>query len=263
VNVLFDPDARPVVAHRGGRARGPENTLEAMRLGIAEGADAIELDVHICADGEVVVIHDATVDRTTDGNGAVNRMSLADLRSLDAACRFTGVQPSPAMSRPCRIPTLDEVLESFPRIPLIIEVKTRAASVETRALIEKHGAEDRCLVDSVHADALAVFRGSRIARGPSRNGVARLIVKSFLHWGSARNVEPSALCIPHTYRGFPLPVKRLSALMRSAGKTVHVWTVNDRREAAELWGLGVSGIITDDVPAIRSARAEMSGQTAG
>ncbi|MEX2109239.1 MAG: glycerophosphodiester phosphodiesterase family protein [Gemmatimonadaceae bacterium] len=262
MNILLDPDARPVVAHRGGCARGPENTLEAMQLGVAEGADAIEFDVHLCADGKVVVIHDATVDRTTDGSGAVDQMSLANLRSLDAACRFTGVQPSPPISRPCRIPTLGEVLESFPRIPLIIEVKTRAASVQTRALIEQHGAEDRCLVDSVHADALAVFRGSRIARGPSRNGVARLIIKSFLH-GASRNLEPSALCIPRSYRGFPLPIKRLSALMRSAGKTVHVWTVNDRREAIELWGLGVSGIITDDVPAIRSARAEMSGKKLG
>lgn len=260
MNVLFDPGARPVVAHRGGRARGPENTLEAMQLGVAEGADAIEFDVHLCADGEVVVIHDATVDRTTDGSGAVDRMSLADLRSLDAACRFSGVQPSPAIRRPCRIPTLDEVLESFPRIPLIIEVKTRAASVQTRAEIEKHDAEDRCLVDSVHADALAVFRGSRIARGPSRNGVARLIVQSFLPLGPSRSVDPAALCIPRSYHGFPLPIKRLAALMRSAGKTVHVWTVNDEREAVELWGLGVSGIITDDVPAIRSARAEMSGK---
>jgi glycerophosphoryl diester phosphodiesterase len=259
VNVLFEIDARPVVAHRGGLARAPENTLEAMRLGIAEGADAIELDVHLCADGEVVVIHDATVDRTTDGSGAVDRMSLADLRSLDASCRFTGADSHPAVARPCRVPTLAEVLESFPRTPLIIEVKTRAASLQTRALLEKHGAEDRCLVDSLYAEALAVFRGSRIARGPSRNGVARLIVRSVLQSGALRNVEPSALCIPRTYRGFALPVKRLTALMRAAGKPVHIWTVNDPREAIELWGLGVSGIITDDVPAIRAARAEISG----
>lgn len=255
MNILFDVDARPVIAHRGGRARAPENTLEAMQLGIAEGADALEFDVHLCADGEVVVIHDATVDRTTDGSGAVERMTLADLRSLDAACRFSGVQPHPVVSRPCRIPTFVEVLESFPGTPLIIEVKTPAASIQTRALIEKHGAEDRCLVDSFHSDALDVFRGSRIARGASRNGAIRLLARSFLHTQALLAVELSALCMPRIYRGLPLPVKRLAAHLRSAGKPTHIWTVNDPGEALEMWRLGASGIITDEVPAILAARA--------
>jgi glycerophosphoryl diester phosphodiesterase len=186
-------------------------------------------------------------------------MSLADLRSLDAACRFSGLPVNSPVRGPCRIPTLGEVFESFPHTPIIIEVKTRAASQQTRVLIEKHGAEDRCLVDSLHEDALEVFRGSRIARGPSRRGVARLIVKSFLHLGSSVEVEASALCIPRKHRGIRLPVKRLAALMRSAGKPVHVWTVSDPRAAVELWGIGVSGIITDDVPAIRAVRAKIRG----
>jgi glycerophosphoryl diester phosphodiesterase len=256
--VLFDVDARPVIAHRGGSARGPENTIEAMRLGIAEGADAIELDVHLCSDGEVVVIHDPTVDRTTEGRGAVDCMTLADLRSLDAACRFSGVEPQSPGRRPCRIPTLSEVLESFPRTPFIIEVKTPAVSIQTRALIEKHGAEDRCFVDSFHSNAVDVFRGSRIAHGASRTGVARLIARSFLHAPAPLGGDVSALCIPRRYRGWPLPLKRLSAYLRSAGKPIHIWTVNDPREALELWELGVSGIITDQVPAIVAARGAVA-----
>jgi len=256
VNVLFDVDARPVIAHRGGRARAPENTLEAMQLGIAEGADAIELDVHLCADGEVVAIHDATVDRTTEGSGAVERMTLTNLRSLDAACRFSGVQPHPAVRRPCRIPTLAEVFESFPTTPLIIEVKTPAVSIQTRILIEKHSAEDRCLVDSLHSNALDVFRGSRIAYGPSRNGVIRLLARSLLPTRATLAVEFRALCIPRTYRGLPLPIKRLASLTRSAGKPTHIWTVNDPGKALEMWGLGANGIITDEVPAILAARDE-------
>jgi glycerophosphoryl diester phosphodiesterase len=226
-----------------------------MQLGMAEGADALEFDVHLCSSGEIVVIHDATIDRTTDGSGPVEHMTLADLRSVDAACGFRGVTPHPMVTRACRIPTLVEVFESFPRTPLIIEVKTPAASMQTRALIERHGAEARCLVDSFHADALAVFKGSRIARGASQKGVARLIARSLLPLGSRPTVEPSALCIPRTYRGFPLPVKRLAALLRRAGKPVHIWTVNDTAEALEMWRLGASGIITDDVPSIRAARA--------
>jgi glycerophosphoryl diester phosphodiesterase len=256
VNVVLDPSAKPVIAHRGGRARGPENTLEAMRVGVADGADAIELDVHLSADDDVVVIHDATVDRTTDGTGPVAGMTWADLRSLDAGCRFRGDR-SAIGGECCRIPSLSEVLESFPGIPLIIELKTPAASIRTRALIEKHRAEKRCLVDSFHAEALLAFDGSRIARGPSRDGLVGLIARALLPIGGSASVRPAAICIPRRYRGFPLPVKRLASLMRSAGKPVHIWTVNEGVEARELWGMGVSGIVTDDVRAILNARAEL------
>ncbi len=254
MNVLFDIGARPVIAHRGGRARAPENTLEAMARGVADAADAIELDVHLSSDGEVVVIHDATVDRTTEGTGAVADMSYAELRSLDAGFRFESVTSHPEIRRPCRIPPLADVIETFPSTPLIIEVKTPRASRAVRVLIEKHGAEDRCLVDSFHEEALVAFNGSRIARGPSRDGLVRLIARSFLPTGESVQVEPAALCIPRKYRGFPLPVRRLAALMRSAGKPVHIWTVNDPNEALELWGLGCAGMITDDVQTILAAR---------
>lgn len=249
---MFDITAKPVIAHRGGRARAPENTITAMELGVAAGADAIELDVHRCASGEVVVIHDDTVDRTTDGSGAVAGMTLTDLRSLDAGARFAGTPTSLAVR--CQIPTLAEVLEAFPEIPLIIELKTPAASAETRTLIEKHRAEKRCLVDSFHASALEIFRGSRIARGPSRDGVARLVARSLLRTRLPPAVELDALCIPRNYRGLPLPVRRIAELLRASGKPTHIWTVNDPAEARELWDLGVCGIITDVVAAIVGAR---------
>ena len=255
MNVLLDIDAKPIVAHRGGRARGPENTLEAMRLGIAAGADAIELDVHRCADGDVVVIHDATVDRTTDGSGAVSGMTLADLRSLDAGCRF--VRKTDGRSGgTARIPTLAQVFEEFPETPIIIELKTPAASAATLALIRRHAAIHRCIVDSFFAEALEVFRGSGIARGPSRDGVARLIARAWLKskWPS---VELDAVCIPRNYRGLPLPIASVASLLRRENKPTHIWTVNDPREAIELWRLGVAGIITDDVSAIVAARQRL------
>ena len=250
MNVLFDITAKPVIAHRGGRARAPENTIHAMELGIAAGADAIELDVHRCASGEVVVIHDDTVDRTTDGSGAVAGMTLADLRSLDAGARFAG---APVVG--CQVPALADVLEAFPRTPLIIELKTPAASAETRALIERHNAEERCLVDSFHSSALEIFRGSRIARGPSRDGVARLVAKALLRARAWLPVELDALCIPRNYRGVPLPVRAIAQMLRSSGKPTHVWTVNDPEEAHYLWGIGVCGMITDDVAAMVKARS--------
>jgi glycerophosphoryl diester phosphodiesterase len=254
LNILLELDPRPVIAHRGGRARAPENTLEAMRLGIADGADALEFDVRLSADGEVVVIHDPTVDRTTDGTGTVQRMTLAELKSLDAGARFRGRALDQANITKTRIPTLDEVLRSFPRIPVLIEIKAPLAASATRRLIEKHGAEERCLVDSFSSTALNAFRGSRIAHGLGRTRLIGLVARSFIGARFPALGDVGALSIPQTYYGLPLPLKHLTRIMRSARKPTHIWTVNHFDEARAMWALGVSGIITDDVPVILAAR---------
>ena len=255
MNVLLELDRRPVIAHRGGSARAPENTLEAMRFAIANGADGLEFDVQLSADGEVVVIHDPTVDRTTDGTGGVERMTLAELTSLDAGFRFSARPLGPVTAIKHRIPTLDEVLQSFPGIPLLIEIKVPLGASATRRLIEKHGAEDRCLVDSFSSTALNVFRDSSIARGTGRSGVIGLLARSFTGSPSPVPGDVSALSIPRTYHGVPLPVRHLARTMRSARKPTHIWTVNGPDEAREMWALGASGIITDDVPVILAARS--------
>ncbi|HXG72849.1 MAG TPA: glycerophosphodiester phosphodiesterase family protein [Gemmatimonadaceae bacterium] len=255
MNVLLDPERRLVIAHRGGRARGPENTREAMRTAIADGAEGFEFDVRVSADGVVVVFHDPTVVRTTNGTGAVERMTAAELKSLDAGVRSTAARSAP-LNSPCRVPTLDEVLSEFPTVPMIIEIKAPLAAAPTRKLIEKHDAEDRCLVDSYSSSALGVFRNSRIPVGAGRNGVVAMLARSFA--GSARPVPAavSALCIPPSYHGVPLPVRHLAETMRAAGKPIHVWTVNKADEARALWAIGAAGMITDDVPAILAARRE-------
>lgn len=255
MNVFLELDRRPVIAHRGGGARAPENTLEAMRLAIADGADALEFDVRFSADGQVVVIHDPTVDRTTDGTGAVERMTLAELTSLDAGFRFSGRPLDPMTTTKHSIPMLDEVLQSFPGVPLLIEIKNPLAASATRWLIGKYGAEDRCLVDSFSSTALNVFRDSRIARGAGRSGVIGLLARSFTGAPSPVPGDVSALSIPRTYHGVPLPVRHLAETMRSARKPIHIWTVNDPDEARAMWGLGASGIITDDVPLILAGRS--------
>jgi len=244
-----------VIAHRGGSARAPENTIEAMRLAVADGADGIEFDVRLSADGEVVVIHDATVDRTTDGTGEVERMTFVELQSLDAGFRSGGRGPDPVATVRARIPTLDEVLGSLPGIPLIIEIKAPLAAGATRRLIERHGAEGRCLVDSFSGEALDVFRDSRIALGAGRSGTIGVLLRSFTGLRSPVPDDVSALCIPWKYHDVPLPVTHLAGVMRSAGKPIHIWTVNDPAEARAMWALGASGIITDDVRAILAARS--------
>src|SRR4051794_33655517 len=122
--ILLDPRARPVVGHRGNRAHAPENTLESLREAVALGVDAVEFDLRVSRDGELVVMHDETLGRTTDGVGPVALRTMAELKSLDAGARFTtdGGHTFPWRGRGARVPTFDEVIESLPRdLPCIVE----------------------------------------------------------------------------------------------------------------------------------------------
>ncbi len=120
-----------VVAHRGASGQAPENTMEAFRLGVEAGADAIELDVHLTADGQLAVIHDESLDRTTDRGGRVADLTMDDLRAADAGARFARPDDAgfPFAGRGLRIPTLPEVLDWLPEgIGLVVEIKARAAA---------------------------------------------------------------------------------------------------------------------------------------
>src|SRR5215210_1913668 len=145
-------DWPPIFAHRGASARAPENTLEAFRLAVEAGAGGLELDVRVTRDGEVVVIHDASVDRTTEGSGAVAGMTLAELRSLDAGYRFSpdGGSTYPYRGRGLGIPTLAGVYEEFPTARVNLDIKGPGQEAEEAVLrvIRSAGAEERSLVVS-------------------------------------------------------------------------------------------------------------------
>jgi glycerophosphoryl diester phosphodiesterase len=252
---LLDSTARPVVGHRGNAAHAPENTLESFRQGVALGVDAIELDVRLSGDGHVVVIHDATVDRTTDGSGRVSHSSLDSLRRVDAGARFT---PDSGKTYPYRrggltIPTFAEVLSAFPSLPLLIEIKTLDTALPTRRLIEAHGAEDRCIVASFDDDVAPAFTGSGIVVGASTADVRRLYLPALF---GARRTRASfgVVCIPTHYRHLPLPIRGLVRLLEPARVNVHIWTVNDPNRARRLWKKGVRGIISDDPETIIQER---------
>ena len=145
--------SRPLVfAHRGGSALAPENTMAAFANGLALGADGLELDVHLSRDGHAVVLHDPTVERTTDGCGAVADMLAADLQRLDAGYHYARDGRHPWRGRGCGIPLLRDVLTRFPTVPVIVELKTpdpelvRVTVGELRAA----GAVSRVMVGSFH-----------------------------------------------------------------------------------------------------------------
>ena len=251
---LLDATQRPVFGHRGNSAHAPENTVQAFEEAIALGVDGLEFDVRATADGQIVVFHDPVVDRTTDGGGAVAGMRLADLHRLDAGARFTPDrgQTQPWAGRGLRVPLLDEILGDFPA-PLLIEVKTPDASEGTRALIERHGAEDRCIVASFVDRALDPFRGSRIRVGSSRRDVALLLLPALLHL-PIRPPRFQAMCVPRRFRGLPLPIASYAHALEKFGTLVHVWTVDEPNEARRLWADGVHGIISNDPGVILRAR---------
>lgn len=220
--------------------------MEAFAQAVALGADALEFDVHVTADGVAVVHHDATLDRTTDGSGPLAARTLAEIRALDAGARWTGDGGLrfPYRGRAIRVPTLAEVLDGFRTTPLVLEIKTPAAARAVLAALRHHAAIGRVVVDAFDPRSLMPLRGSGVALGASRSGVARLLAAAAV--GQVRAVPYQALFVPPSFRGVPLPVRRFARMLRPLGVPVHVWTVNATEDAQELWRAGVCGIVTDD-----------------
>ena len=163
------------LAHRGASALAPENTIEAFRLAVEAGAGGLELDVHMTRDGHIVVIHDATVDRTTNGSGAVSEMTLDELRGFDAGHNFSpdGGPTRPYRGRGVRVPTLGEVLEEFPGVAVNIEIKAPTPGIEETVLgvLREANASGRTLVVSTPHAIVKRFRkisAGRISTGASR-----------------------------------------------------------------------------------------------
>jgi glycerophosphoryl diester phosphodiesterase len=253
MNSLLDLAGRPVIAHRGASGSAPENTLEAFDLALRQGADAFELDVRLTADGVPVVIHDPTLERTTARRHSVAGETLAQLREADAGARFS---PDGGRSFPFRgsgvvIPTLAQVLDTFPDMPLLLDIKESRAQAAVRQLLLEKRAADRTVLASDDAAALTGFDTTRFSRAASPREIAQLYWGSF--FGKTSRVPPVGaitspyrlLSVPARYRGLKVPTARFVAAARERGCPVHVWTVNDPALAQQLWRAGVAGIVTN------------------
>ena len=257
MNPLLDLAAHPVIAHRGSSAEAPENTLPAFEAAVRRGADAFELDVRLTADGAPVVIHDDTLDRTTDRSGLVRSHTLADLRSVDAGARFTADRGRtyPYRGGEARIPTLGEVLWTFPRTPLLLEIKEPEAQEAVRKVLLQEDAAERCVVASEHRAALLAFEEAPFVRGASGAEI------SALYWAALLGRRPAAagyrlLSVPDRHRGLRVPTRRFVAAARALGCPVHVWTVDRPAAARRLWRAGVAGIVTNAPAVILGSRKD-------
>lgn len=249
-NPLLARDVRLVVAHRGASAEAPENTLESFRLGLVQGADALELDVHLSADGVPVVIHDPDLRRTTDRAGQVAHLTVAELQAADAGARFTadGGRSFPYRGQGVRVPTLEEVLLAFPATPLLVELKTPLAQDAVHQLLQRHDAYARVVPAAGIDDALIVSRRHGVAYSASPRETARLYFGAPVGL-APRAVPYAALSVPYRWHGLPVPTRWFVRAAHRRGAAVHVWTVDDPALARRLWGRGVSGIVTN-VPGV-------------
>ncbi len=246
MNPLLDLAARPVIAHRGASGSAPENTLEAFELAAKAGADALELDVRLSRDGAPVVMHDATLDRTTDRTGPVRGYTLADLRTADAGFRFTtdGGRTYAFRGKGVRVPTLGEVLWAFPKTPMLVEIKEPEVQAAVQRVLVTEGATERCVLASEHLEAMELFQEPPFARAASGSEISSLY-RAVLLRRSLPRVSYRLLSVPEKYRLLTVPTHRFVAAARSLGCPVHVWTVNDTATARALWARGVAGIVTD------------------
>jgi glycerophosphoryl diester phosphodiesterase len=247
MNPLLDLLAHPVIGHRGAAGLCPENTRESLELALSQGAEALEFDVHLAADGTPVLMHDERLERTTDASGLVGNRTAAELTGIDAGYHFTldRGESFPWRGRGVRVPTLAEVLERFPATPFLIELKTVEAALPVRALLLQHQARERVVLASFLDAALAPFRQRGFHLGASQRGILNLWIRSKLGL-PAPGGEDQAYAVPDRYReSIPVPTARFIRAAHRAGRPVHVWTVDDPERAAVLWRRGVSGIITN------------------
>lgn len=262
MNPLLDLALRPVIAHRGASGSAPENTLEAFELAVRQGADAFELDVRLTADEVPVVAHDPTLEWITGRRDSVAGQTLAQLREADAGARFS---PDEGRTFPFRgagvvIPTLAEVLEAFPDVPVLVDLKESRAQDAVRQLLLEKRAVDRCVLASDDMAALAVFGAAPFSRAASPREILQLYWGTILRRASlvasGRTIRSPyrVLSVPVRYRGLTVPTASFVSAARARGCPVHVWTVNDPSLAQRLWKSGVAGIVTNFPDRMRAIR---------
>lgn len=237
-----------IYGHRGAMAYAPMNTIAAYELAAEQGAQGIELDVHRSKDGYPVIVHDFSVDATTDGTGTVSQMTLAQLKALDAGSwfdeSFAGL----------RIPTLDEVFEAVGQ-RLLINIEIKSITPETDGVeqvvadcIARHNMADRVLVSCFNPPALKRFAA-----------IMPQVPIGFLYANFIPMDTPSLMKdIPHQayHPYFQMIDADLVAEAKAANRIVNSWTVNEADEAKRLQSLGVEGIITNNPDTILSALSE-------
>jgi glycerophosphoryl diester phosphodiesterase len=246
---FFRPGPPRVFAHRGGAALAPENTIAAFDHGLALGADGIELDVHLSADGVVVVCHDATLDRTTDASGPVAARTASELARVDAGYRFVDAAGRPAFrGRAIGVPALRDVLDRYKAVPTIVEMKidTAAMGRAVADTVRAAGAADWVCAAGFGLRAMRAARATlpEMATSACHSEVRLALYRSWAGW-PVRRRPFSCYQVPKTAGTLRVASPRFIRHAHRAGLEVQVWTIDDEHDMRRLLEWGADGLISN------------------
>lgn len=236
-----------VIGHRGAAGVAPENTLLSFRRALEAGAHAVELDVHCTRCGHLVVIHDETVERTTEGSGRVTGMDLAELKELDAGYRFTrdGGDSFPYRGHGLRIPTLDEVMADIPDLPVIVEIKSARAGVSLGNWLLESPDADRILVGGFNRAHVEPAGRRARWRCAYTDELRSYVLLGKLGLGSLATPRVDAVMVPERRGWLRIVTPRFVRQAHGDRLGVFVWTVNEAPEMRRLLEWGVDGLVSD------------------
>lgn len=265
---IFHCDGVLNIAHQGGKKVRPEHTMIAYEQALEDGADVLELDVHSTKDGVLVIMHDDTVDDTTDGTGAIKDMTYAEIQELDAAYRFTtdGGETFPYRGMGHGVPTLQEVFEAYPNEPYVIEIKQETPSIIDPfvAMVEKHGILDQMVGAGFDYATVLALRAAApdMDTSMSEEEATTFFVESAQDELSPSYVPPADfLQVPTERGGIQVLHDNFVPTAHALGIKVHIWTINDAEEMRTLIeDFDVDGIITDDVATLTQVIAETTAE---
>jgi glycerophosphoryl diester phosphodiesterase len=246
---VFAADRPLVFAHRGGARLGPENTMVAFTRGLGAGADGIECDVRRSAEGVPVVIHDATLDRTTDRTGAVAACTVAELARVDATCRYV---PPPDVGHPtprAGIVPLADVLEAFPDARFIVELKDDSPELACSVadVVRQAAAAARVCLGSFHLPVMRVVRAHapELTTSASQPEARALLLRSRIRWPRLRPAPFSALQVPEAAGRLTVASPAFFRQVHREGCVAQVWTVDQPDDVRRLFDWGADGVVSD------------------
>jgi glycerophosphoryl diester phosphodiesterase len=249
----YAPDLpRPlVIAHQGGDGIWPSNTLFAFQQAAALGVDVMETDMHSTRDGVLVFSHDETVDRLSDGAGRIRDMTLAELKKLDAAYRWSpdGGSTFPYRGQGIPYPTVEEVFQALPDMRFNIDIKQLDPPLveDFCRLIRRCNMQDRVLAASFHDRNMAAFRAlcPEVVTAGAQNETRDFFLLQLLSLGRLYRPAFQALQVPLSVGRLPIVTRRFVRAAHQRGLRVDPWTVDDPHAMRRLIEMGVDGIITD------------------